>query len=693
MVSFHYSHSWWRRIVVTLHVCSAFCASLETVLTARAQELDETIVNSIGMQLVLIPEGEFQMGSPTSEEQRSKDEVEHRVQITSPFYLGVFEVTQEEYEEVMDNNPSGFRDVERLPVENVSWEDALEFCRELSLHPEETSAGRKYRLPTEAEWEFACRAGTSTPFSFGETLTSDQANFDGTAPYGIEAKREYLGQTSPVGSYRPNAFGLFDMHGNVWEWCSDLYSEDYYANSPVEDPPGPATGSRHVIRGGSWYNFGHCLRSAYRYEFTPPLEDNFYGFRVVCLIDTPQLATNKTQGVFVNATTNSAIPLSSSNLLGVLRPTFASGGLFWIALLLLLLVLGNFKRLFSLHNVDLLALLIGAPFLFLSPASATLGVCLLMLYILLRFAAGVRWPQPAHFPVNLSKRPLALILGLAVSLHIYLICFTTIEPLTGLALWEPAVTRLVMVTFDLMIIAGLILVGKRWRHIETGIGLAVAYAVIPYTLMGIQNATHLIAIAASVWAFVFLRSPFRSGLLLVIAALANYSVVFLLPLWLFYYTARGQIRFGLGVASVVAVCLSFSAAGILHSPFVIHEQASDEFHFWQQHPVLVLSFGAILFAYSLMYLAMIRWPRRKSEASLVMLTALVLLGTQLWKDPSGSLGLQWFAPWLVLALAGRPQTNEETAGTAEDEMSSEDSAGKLMPSEAPPHRSGTLLQT
>src|SRR5262249_13994061 len=157
------------------------------------------------------------------------------------------------YREVMGSNPSWFsaggggrKAVEGMetadfPVENVTWKEAVAFCTKLSARAEERKAGRVYRLPTEAEWEYACRAGTKTPFSFGRSLSSRQANFDGTKPYGA-ARGKSLGRPAPVGSYRPNAWGLFDMHGNVFQWCADWYAKDYYENSPRRDPKGPAGG-------------------------------------------------------------------------------------------------------------------------------------------------------------------------------------------------------------------------------------------------------------------------------------------------------------------------------------------------------------------------------------------------------------------------------------------------------------------
>ena len=251
------------------------------------------IENSIGMKLVLIPPGEFMMGSPESEKNRHSDEgPQHLVRITRPFYFGMHQVTQEEYERVMGTNPSYFSaggggrdrvsgmDTRRFPVERVSWNDAVEFCRRLSALPAECSASRKYRLPTEAEWEYACRAGTTTAFHFGSVLNGRQANCDGNNPYGTSEKGPYLRRTTTVGSYSGNGFGLYDMHGNVWDWCADWFDEKHYANSPVDDPPGPASGSSRVLRGGSWDDYARHCRSAFRDRCAPDIRLNRLGFRL-----------------------------------------------------------------------------------------------------------------------------------------------------------------------------------------------------------------------------------------------------------------------------------------------------------------------------------------------------------------------------------------------------------------------------
>jgi uncharacterized protein (TIGR02996 family) len=261
-----------------------------------------TVMNSLGMRFVLVSPGTFLMGSPETEEGRSDDEgPQHEVEITRPFLMALHPVTQEDYERVTGSNPSHFAptgsgtsevkqtDAQRFPVENVSWDDAVAFCARLSELPEEGAAGRTYRLPTEAEWEYACRGGRlfkhlSAPFYFTEptfALDATLANFDGDHPYGGGSKGPYLEKPTPVGSYPANPLGLFDLHGNVWEWCYDWFDKDFYADPKGnKDPTGPTTGTRRVRRGGSWYDIGGFCRAAYRYCFDPDVRDSSFGFRV-----------------------------------------------------------------------------------------------------------------------------------------------------------------------------------------------------------------------------------------------------------------------------------------------------------------------------------------------------------------------------------------------------------------------------
>ena len=223
---------------------------------------DGVITNSIGMKLRLIKAGEFMMGS---EKGHDNEKPVHKVKITRPFYIGVYEITQAQYEKTMGNNPSHFRRANR-PVECVTWDNAVLFCKKLS-----EKEGVKYRLPTEAEWEYACRAGTRTVYYWGDEM-------DGRyAWYPVNSERK----THDVGLKKPNAWGLYDMSGNVSEWTSDWYDWDYYNSSPSNNPRGPAAGEFRALRGGSWYNFSGICRSADRRGRDPGGSSNSCGFRVV----------------------------------------------------------------------------------------------------------------------------------------------------------------------------------------------------------------------------------------------------------------------------------------------------------------------------------------------------------------------------------------------------------------------------
>jgi formylglycine-generating enzyme required for sulfatase activity len=239
------------------------------------KHVEVDVGGGVKLKLVYIEPGKFMMGSPKEEKERWDKELQHEVEITKGFYMGVFEVTQQEYEKVIGENPSHFKG-DRLPVEKVSWEDAMEFCKRLSK-----KEGKLVDLPTEAEWEYACRAGSKTVFHYGNSLSSKQANFAGDFPYGGAAKGPYLQKTARVGSYEPNAFGLYDMHGNVWEWCKDWSSDEYYKDGPRRAPPGPAKGKRRVVRGGAWDITASGCRSAYRDEDGPGFNEYCVGFRVV----------------------------------------------------------------------------------------------------------------------------------------------------------------------------------------------------------------------------------------------------------------------------------------------------------------------------------------------------------------------------------------------------------------------------
>lgn len=230
-------------------LCAALALGLVTTTTAQAQDEDHVITNSIGMKLTKIPAGEFMMGD---------EEHQREVTIAQEFHLGLYEVTQEQYEKVMGTNPSHFDGDEQRPVEMVCWDDAVEFCRKLSELPEEKVAGHIYRLPTEAEWEYACRAGTTTQYSFGD----DASKLGEFAWY-----KDSQSRTHPVGQKKSNPWGLYDMHGNVLEWCSD---EEATARG----------GSGRVFRGGCWRYIAEACRSSFRGKYLPSRRSFTLGFRV-----------------------------------------------------------------------------------------------------------------------------------------------------------------------------------------------------------------------------------------------------------------------------------------------------------------------------------------------------------------------------------------------------------------------------
>jgi formylglycine-generating enzyme required for sulfatase activity len=237
-----------------------------------------------GLEMVAIPSGRFMMGSPTTERERYEDEGPQHEVMVSPFFMGKYPVTQAQWRAIA-NTPVEEQEIDSsefkgddLPVENVLWEQAQEFCARLSRE-----SGRSYRLPSEAEWEYACRAGTTTTFHFGETITGKFANYNSGIIYRKEVKVKRRGQTSPVGIFPANAFGLYDMHGNVWEWCQDNWHDNY--NESPNDGSAWIFGddsSEYTLRGGSWDNIPRNCRSAVRTDHYPEKRTNNLGFRVVC---------------------------------------------------------------------------------------------------------------------------------------------------------------------------------------------------------------------------------------------------------------------------------------------------------------------------------------------------------------------------------------------------------------------------
>ncbi|MGB3191218.1 MAG: formylglycine-generating enzyme family protein [Limnoraphis sp.] len=255
------------------------------------QYFTENLGDGVGLDMVLIPGGTFLMGSPEDElESRDNERPQHEVTI-QPFFLGRYTVTQAQWQVVanypqiereLNPNPSRFKGDNR-PVENVSWYDAIEFCKRLSH-----KSGREYKLPSEAQWEYACRAGTKTPFHFGETITTELVNYNGNYTYNKSPKGKYREQTTDVAHFPPNNFGLHDMHGNVFEWCEDHYHNSYQG-APIDGTAWTDEDRRtagRVLRGGSWnYNPGYC-RSAFRL-LNFPLDSHRYfyvGFRIACMM-------------------------------------------------------------------------------------------------------------------------------------------------------------------------------------------------------------------------------------------------------------------------------------------------------------------------------------------------------------------------------------------------------------------------
>ena len=257
-----------KRIIfgVLLAAMIVTTCSCQSPLPSNPQQRT-VLENSIGMKLVWIPPGEFEMGRDDGE---SNDNSIHTVKISKGYYMGIYEVTQEQYEKVMGANPSKIKRGDNLPVEWVSWNDAVKFCENLTQ-----KEGKTYRLPTEAEWEYACRAGTTSEYNFGDSESQlvDYAWYNQNSGM----------KTHPVGTLKPNAWGLYDMHGNLSEWCQDWYAEDWYSKGPAENPLNESYGDTEsrVLRGGGWnYNANRC-RVANRY-YRRGLDAPHYniGFRV-----------------------------------------------------------------------------------------------------------------------------------------------------------------------------------------------------------------------------------------------------------------------------------------------------------------------------------------------------------------------------------------------------------------------------
>jgi formylglycine-generating enzyme required for sulfatase activity len=271
---------------------------------SQHRSFTEDLGNGVTVEMIAIPGGVFTMGAPTTEAESDDNErPQHRVTI-QPFYMGKYAATQAQWKAVaklpkikydLNPDPSEFKGNNR-PVEQVSWREAVEFCARLSK-----KTGHNYRLPSEAEWEYACRAGTTTPFHFGQTITTDQVNYDGNYTYGNSRKGKYREETTDVGSFPPNAFGLYEMHGNIWEWCADPWHDSYkgapndgrvwdekdndnrYQNSMDLLVKSGNDDRNRLLRGGSWITFPRLCRSAIRFKYAPDTRDFILGFRFVCV--------------------------------------------------------------------------------------------------------------------------------------------------------------------------------------------------------------------------------------------------------------------------------------------------------------------------------------------------------------------------------------------------------------------------
>ncbi len=672
--------------------------------SATTLKTGDVVTNSIGMKLGVLPPGSFSMGSPETEEKRSGDESTHAVRLSKPAFMGIYEVTQAEFQSVMETNPSGITDSDRLPVQNISWEQAVAFCRKLSELPEEKSTGRVYRLPTEAEWEYACRAGSTTPTSVGAEITSSQANFDGNYPYGTSTTGTFLGKPQEVGSYEPNAWGLYDLHGNVWEWCSDWYAADYYSNSDAEDPQGPDNGISHVIRGGSWYNFGYVLRSAYRSEFTPPLEANIYGFRVVASLgpndkfaaseldnpnpipmtspSPPAVATSPvmTPPVAAGTAAASSSMASSSSMMDAMadspamtdsdsapseprtapvetastspsqstRRTSASTGgsivrhiILIPAGLLAILMLVDPARLNQPRHYDLLPILLASTFSVMpSPWLQAIGLVAIAAAVTIRLIIGLR---SASLPKAVVPKAVVPKLqdGSLLTLTVVAFFVTTIlEQAAGVG--STFIESVMSVVAKVTVVTALFVIGKRWKNKTLGLTMAFVWIVLP---VGVPS----IAAALFLWAFVFLQRAPLAGVLFGMAIAANWWLCFLLPLWVSYFRGKARMRF-------LTVSVTCGISGLLMlavlSAVLVPEVPTSSTATPTRASVLLTAICTVSLAAAAT--ATWFWAKVKSETVLTVLSTALLLGVVVSCRTPASLSL--VSPWLVLVLAGGSAT-------------------------------------
>lgn len=276
-----------------LFLVQALVATAGTVTAAApapTKAADTWLEPTTGIKFIKIPAGCFKMGQSAEEkrllsrgvpmgdyEKYYADEVPQHEVCVDEFWMGIHEVSQREWQKIMGFNPAVFQESLDNPVEMVSWDDSQLFIQKLN----EINNSTEFRLPSEAEWEYAARAGSTTMYNTGDTITSAQANFNGTFPFALNLRDEYRKTPTPVGSFPANSFGLYDMHGNVWEWCNDWYKEDYYKNSPAKNPPGPEIGQMRVLRGGSWFRYSAHIRASTRYKNKAVGQFADTGFRLV----------------------------------------------------------------------------------------------------------------------------------------------------------------------------------------------------------------------------------------------------------------------------------------------------------------------------------------------------------------------------------------------------------------------------
>ncbi len=264
----------------TLFIAACIYLLISALYPLATHSFEKTFTNSVGMEFVLIPAGTFVMGSPVDELNRDESEIQHKMTISKPFYIQTAEVTLKQWRTVMGKKFLSLRrGPDTMPVTKVSWYDSIEFIKRLNQRNQGT-----YRLPTEAEWEYAARAGSTTAYSWGNGIDCDKAMYGNSRKHDVcqlynKSVKLELGRPAPVKSYQPNAWGVYDMHGNVWEWVMDRHEE--YSSAPAVDPHGPDSGTMRVKRGGSWFKYGHSCRSANRAFAHPASRLQTTGFRVV----------------------------------------------------------------------------------------------------------------------------------------------------------------------------------------------------------------------------------------------------------------------------------------------------------------------------------------------------------------------------------------------------------------------------